>query len=152
MDAEKQTDILRQVVAEVLERFAFSFVEDEEPQFQEPEWLLADLAFAGPVRGKVSLALSRKLASELGANILGVDTMAAPSDLAADAIKELTNIICGDLLYRLYGPQTVFDLRVPTLRTMISSQAVEQEIPSAAAVVELSVEGHRIIAWLEQVS
>jgi len=148
MDADKQTVTLRQVVADVLERFAFSFVEDEEPQFQDDEWLVSDLAFKGPVHGKVSLALSRTLASELGVNILGVDPDAAPPELASDAARELTNIICGDVLFRLYGPQAVFDLCVPALRTVASIQTVEQEIPSDAAVVELSVEGHRISAWL----
>ena len=148
MSPDKQTETLRQVIADVLERFAFTFVEDEEPQFHEAGWLLSDLAFTGPVRGKVSLALSRELASELGVNILGVDPETAPPDVAEDAIKELTNIICGDLLYRLYGQQAVFDLCVPALRTAATSQAVEQEIPPGATVVELSVEGHRITTWL----
>ena len=148
MTPEKQTETLRQVVADVLERFAFSFVEDEEPQFHEAGWLLSDLTFNGPVHGKVSLALSRELASELGVNILGVEPSAAPPDLPEDAVKELTNIICGDLLFRLYGPQAIFDLCVPALRTAASSLNLEQEMPSDAIVVELSIEGHRIAAWL----
>ncbi len=133
---------------EVLERFAFSFADDEDPQYQEVAWLSSDLTFAGPVRGKVGLAVSRELASDLGLNILGVEPETAPPELADDAIKELTNIICGDLLFRLYGPKAVFDLCVPALRKAVSFQAVKRELPTGATVVELTVEGHRLIAWL----
>ena len=148
MNADKQTETLRQVVAEVLERFAFSFAEEEDPQLQGTGWLLSDLIFTGPACGKVSLALSSELAAELGVNILGVDPDAVTPELAADTAKELSNIICGDLLFRLYGPQAVFDLRVPSLRMLATSQAVEQEIPADAADVKLSVEGHLILTWL----
>ena len=137
-------DTLRQVVADVLERFAFSFVDDDKPQFHDTEVLLSDLAFKGPVQGKVGLSLSRDLATELGVNILGVDPESAPPETAHDAIKELTNIICGDLLFRLYGPQAVFDLCVPQLHTTSGGAAPKPN----AAVVELSVEGHRVTAWL----
>ena len=148
MDPAQQTETLRQVVSDVLERFAFSFVEDEAPQFQDTGWLLSDLAFRGPVTGKVSLALPHALAAELGVNILGVEPDAVTPELVADTVKELSNIICGDLLFRLYGPQAIFDLCVPALRLLPSGKAVEQEMPADAAVVELSVEGHRISAWL----
>ncbi len=148
MNVDKRTETLRQVVADVLERFAFSFAEDEEPQLLDTEWLLSDLVFTGPVCGKVSLALPRELAAELGISILGVDPDSVSAEIASDTVKELTNIICGDLLFRLYGPQAVFDLCVPALHTIASCPTVEQEIPSDAAVVELSVEGHRITAWL----
>ena len=145
MSTDQHTmDTLRQVVADVLERFAFSFVDDEKPQFHDAEVLLSDLAFAGPFRGKVGLSLSRELATELGVNILGVDPENAPPEIANDAIKELTNIICGDLLFRLYGPQAVFDLCVPELHATSSGAAPK----SSTAVVELSVEGHRVTAWL----
>ncbi len=145
---DKQTEQLRQVVADVLERFAFSFVDDEEQRGQDTDWLQSDLAFAGPVQGVVSLALPRELAFELGLSILGVDPGSASAELAEDAVKELTNIICGELLYRLHGAKAVFDLGVPSLRPAADDEAVEEAIPPAALAVRLSVEGRSVKAWL----
>lgn len=147
MDTNEPT-LLRQVVADVLERFAFSFVEDEEQRGQGRDWLLADLTFAGPAQGRITLAIPRELALELGLNILGADPDSASAGLAEDAVKELTNIICGELLYRLHGAQAVFNLGVPSLRNAPDYQAVEREIPPGTPAVRLSVEGRSIKAWL----
>jgi hypothetical protein len=148
METTEPTRLLRQVVADVLERFAFSFVEDEEQRGQETDWLLSDLTYAGPVQGRVTLALPRDLAFELGLNILGVDPASASAELAEDAVKELTNIICGELLYRLHGAQAVFNLGVPALRGAADYDAVEREIKPGAPAVRLSVEGRSVKAWL----
>ena len=51
-------EALSRVIADVLERFAFSFAEEEDGVVEEDgECLCADLAFRGPVRGTVSLAV-----------------------------------------------------------------------------------------------
>jgi CheY-specific phosphatase CheX len=136
-------EALSRVIADVLERFAFSFAEEEDGVVEEDgECLCADLAFRGPVRGTVSLSLPRALAVALGANILGADPGDVGPEVGEDAVKELCNIICGELLPLLFGLKAVFDLSVPALRM----QAGAAKMPPGSTVVRVCAEGYRVAA------
>jgi CheY-specific phosphatase CheX len=69
------------------------------------------LAFAGPVRGRLVLRVSDDVRTALAGNMLGVDAP-APA-LQADALGELANVVCGNLLPALAGPAAVFRLGAP---------------------------------------
>jgi hypothetical protein len=115
MDSATESTV-RQVFCDVLEGFAFMFVEPPDEEVPPPDGplLAARMGFSGPRAGTVLLAVPEPLARELAANVLGVE----PDDDAAmpgDALKELLNVVVGNLLTALAGDEPVFDLTIPEL-------------------------------------
>jgi chemotaxis protein CheY-P-specific phosphatase CheC len=85
------------------------------------------------------LAVPRPLCGVVAANMLGLE----PDDDEAarvqdDAVKELLNVTCGNVLTRLAGPEAVFNLSVPTTRELPVAewQALLQSIESVGFIVE----------------
>lgn len=111
-------ETLMTVVSDVLERFAFMFIEaDDEKDLTEyqGEFLHSSITFTGRVQGSVSVTAPVELCSEMAANVLGIDLSEAEPTAGEDAIKELVNIICGALTPALFSDKEVFDLTVPSL-------------------------------------
>ncbi len=110
------SETLTRVFTEVLEQLAFMFVEPPDSDFAPapPDPVSANMSFRGPFSGIVTLAVPREMAPVLAANVLGLD----PGDelglqAARDALKELLNVICGNVLTAIAGDEPVFDLTVP---------------------------------------
>lgn len=73
------------------------------------------VTFTGPVKGTLLVTISGDILPTLASNMLGEDEV--PSDLQQkDALKELANVICGNLLPEIGGPTAVFDLGEPQIR------------------------------------
>ncbi|MEJ5358159.1 MAG: chemotaxis protein CheX [Desulfobacterales bacterium] len=105
-----------EVARETMEKLAFVFALDEPAAASpptDPEHRV-QVAFRGPRRGMLEVALSAGALPELAANMLGVEN---PSELSADertdALRELANVICGNLLPRLFGENAEFTLGTP---------------------------------------
>ncbi len=65
------------------------------------------------------MTLPGDLSAELAVNILGVDDEDELEEGdAADAVKELVNVICGQLLTSMFGTETVFQLTIPTVEEL----------------------------------
>jgi CheY-specific phosphatase CheX len=110
------SETLARVFTEVLEQLAFMFVETPDTtETPESENLVSTtMAFRGPCSGTVTLAVTREMAPALAANVLGLD----PDDdlttqASYDALKELLNVTCGNVLTAIAGDEPVFDLTVP---------------------------------------
>lgn len=72
--------------------------------------------FAGPFNGCLYLGASATLLPTLAANMMGlVDDEAPPLQLQQDALKELANVVCGNLLPALAGPDAIFEVQAPHL-------------------------------------
>lgn len=107
------------VLIDVLERFAFALGDPADPAEIAPPAepaCLARMTFSGPFTGSLALLMPAALGGEIAANMLGLD----PGDPAlerhaTDAIKEILNVVCGNLLTELAGEDPVFDLSVPTV-------------------------------------
>lgn len=69
------------------------------------------VAFTGPLRGYLALRVTDDVARALAANMLGVDEP-APA-LVRDALGEVANVVCGNLLPSLAGQKAVFHLSAP---------------------------------------
>lgn len=109
-------ETLTRVFTEVLEQLAFMFVETPDTtETPESEHLVAtSMAFRGPCSGKVTLAAPREMAPVLAANVLGLDPGEDLGIQASyDALKELLNVTCGNVLTAIAGDEPVFDLTVP---------------------------------------
>lgn len=108
-------DTLTQVGADVLETVAFAIVVPGTAEKAPGEALVkATVRFSGPFKGAFSLTIPQSAAPGLANNMLGRDEMApATAREAQDAIGELANIICGNVLSAVAGPAPVFDLSAP---------------------------------------
>jgi len=109
--------VLEKVFYRVLEEYAFMFgevLEEPEPPEVPGPYLQAQMEFVGPFAGSIALSTPEAFCTHLAANVLGLDPDDAETgNGAADSLKELLNVICGNLLPDLAGDDPVFDLTVP---------------------------------------
>ncbi len=74
----------------------------------------AIVEFSGPFAGAVGLSLSGGVMAELAVNMLGLEPGQTPEPaMQLDAMKELSNVICGNLLPVLAGDEAVFNVHAP---------------------------------------
>ena len=110
---------IEQVFTEVMEQMAFIFVdpaESEELPAEVEGLLRVSMAFHGAAEGSVTLFTGSDVCVELAANITGDDEAAAADpQVGRQALMELLNVICGQLLTTVAGSEPVFDLTPPQL-------------------------------------
>jgi CheY-specific phosphatase CheX len=108
-----------QAVSNVFETMFFVFLEPWPPEGEGSlptatggEWLHCLIGFEGRIRGKLRLWVPYGLACELATNFLGLETGASAAQ-ALDMVKELANMICGNL-FSILDKQQVYILTLPT--------------------------------------
>ncbi len=74
----------------------------------------ATIVFTGPLDGQLLLRVSENLLPELAANMLGEDDQ-RPESERWDALGEVANVVCGNLLPGLAGNKAVFRLQAPRM-------------------------------------
>jgi len=122
MEAENNRDIAKSVFIDVLEKLAFMFG-DAVPKDEIPEpssdCTEAYMTFKGPRSGTLGIVVPTDVCSEIAANVLGMDI---DDEIvighAEDALKEVLNVICGNLLTALEGDNPIFDLAVPLIKNI----------------------------------
>ena len=72
----------------------------------------ASVSFSGPFSGMLIVRVTRDALPVLSTNMLGEP---APADarVERDALGEVANVICGNVLPAIAGPDTVFHLKTP---------------------------------------
>lgn len=112
--------ILSRVTEEIFGKLAFMFsfpeegFEDESPSPSAP--VVTDVSFEGPFAGRVAISLSSDLLPELAGNMLGADDNEATTmEERYDALKELINVVCGNLLPQIAGKQAIFNVGTPRI-------------------------------------
>jgi CheY-specific phosphatase CheX len=141
-------ETLAAVGKQVFEAMAFTF---EMPGQEAPAggeaMLRATVAFNGPVHGALVVNLPQAMLPALVANMLGEDEGAELSEQQQyDGLGELANVICGNIVQALAGPQAVFALDSP----WIESTPAPAGPPGSGATVttaRLSLES----GWVELV-
>jgi len=110
--------LLARVAQETFETLAFMYSVHEQDVPTGPP-VTAEVSFHGPVHGRLVLTVSDTMLAALGANMLGGDDVQATSeDQQRDALKEVLNVICGNLLPILYNQYDVFDVQAPVIPAM----------------------------------
>lgn len=71
--------------------------------------------FRGPRSGAMEVVAAGPYLSELASNMLG-DAGAPSREMILDALGEISNVICGNVLPSLGGTEAVFDLSAPEVR------------------------------------
>ncbi len=87
--------------------------EDESEDQEAPKsGFTASVSFRGLHTGRVMVAATRSLLPVLAANMLGEDGE-PPAQQQLDALAEVANVVCGNLLPAIAGPHEVFQFEAP---------------------------------------
>lgn len=106
----------------------------DETQLQLPVKAVASVAFSGPAHGMLQIHAGEGLLPRLTANMLGAD---APNEaLQLDALGEIANIICGQVLPAL-DPVSAFKQQPPEVITGEGTAVAPAAVLSARAEVGL---------------
>jgi CheY-specific phosphatase CheX len=134
---------LLQAAVLTFEELCFLFPEPElhELQRQATVDVAVCVAFSGPFRGYLLIKVCGGLLPMLAANMLG-QANAPPEDQQYDALGEVANVVCGNLLPRIAGAREVFQLGSPHL--VECSDTTGDKAGSLAAEVQVGVEAGRI--------
>ncbi len=129
----------------VLEKYAFVFADAAEvAEAVEPaNVLLANVAFGGAATGELQVAMPMELAAEIASNVLGSDPSEVTPLLLKDAVGELANVLCGNMLKALTAPDKIFDLQPPAVSA--ASQADWKALISSSQTVALDCDGQFVL-------
>jgi len=107
---------LAEVTIDTLEKLAFLFASpmDTPAEVDERAFSTVRVDFAGALAGGMEVSLSGPVLAELAANMLGaMEGEALTADEQQDALKELANVICGNVLPELGGHAAEFNIQTP---------------------------------------
>jgi len=109
---------LIEVTGDTLEKlaFIFAFPAETPPAMDSQRSETVRVNFTGPVCGGVELSLPAGALPELALNMLGAEEGESfDTEQQHDALKELANVICGNLLPTLAGDAAEFSLCPPLM-------------------------------------
>ncbi len=138
---------LSQTTAATFEDLALLFP-DAEPSAEQlamPLDVTVSVDFRGPLTGRLVLRASHVVLPTIAANMLGEDE-SRQAPLQRDALGELANVICGNVLPAIAGAEAVFHLAAPRVHTASESLSREEDAPQAH--VTFGVENGRIESLL----
>ncbi len=135
----KLDKVLYRVAEDVLASLAFMLPmppEETSQQGDEKRWRTraASVGFTGHASGSVMLAAWEEMLPQLAANMLGLGEgdPEASADQQQDALMELTNVICGNLLTEIWGPDAACTLSPPRLLEQDQCAGAACDHPPAA--------------------
>jgi CheY-specific phosphatase CheX len=108
------TTPLWQATAQTFEELALLFPDAQltDRQARAPFVATAVVDFTGLMRGRLALRVSAEVLPAAAANMLGEEA-GQQTPLQRDAIGELANVICGNVLPLVGGARAVFQLTAP---------------------------------------
>ena len=113
---KQHDEILQRVAEETFEALAFLLPMPEPDEPIDCPTVIVNVGFNGPFNGKLVVTLPEAVLVELTANMLGIDEGEGISvDSQQDALKELANVVCGNVLPEIAGSAAVFNVAAPEL-------------------------------------
>ncbi|MCE5279000.1 MAG: chemotaxis protein CheX [Planctomycetaceae bacterium] len=111
-------ETLARIAEDTFASLAFMFpVEPQEAPPSAAPPVIASVAFHGPWRGWLEMSLPPEMMAPLAANILGADDPADTDvEKQVDALKEVLNVICGNLLPVIDSPQSEYTVAAPLMQ------------------------------------
>jgi len=132
---------LSRVATDVFEELAMMLLvsEDEPRETPSPSLVVAGISFEGPFSGRLVASVPESMLPALASNMLGLeDGTDAPPDKQQDALKELVNVVCGNLLPAVAGSKAIFNVNAPEfLADGVRGTPDEKSVPATAARVRL---------------
>lgn len=139
---QQLNSILAGVTVDTLERLAFLFAFPDDGRSQDgPEpSVTGRVEFSGLFSGSLVLRVSASVIPELANNMLGLEDDAdITNEAQQDALKELSNVICGNVLPAIAGDQAEFTIGAPEMLSATEAQALISR-GAAACEVRLMLE------------
>ena len=138
---------LRQATASTFEELTLLFPEAElsEEQGAAPWRVAVAVDFRGPFHGRLVLRASDAVLPHVAANMLGDDAAGEPP-LQRDALGEVANVVCGNVLPVIGGRDAVFHLAAPQVVPVEAPAARPGDEPEAS--VCFGIEEGRVEALL----
>jgi hypothetical protein len=72
------------------------------------------VTFRGPFSGRILVGCSEGVLQAVAANMLGDSDAPSPTQ-QLDALREVANVLCGNLLPKIAGTQAIFRMEAPAL-------------------------------------
>ncbi len=135
--------ILLQATASTFEDMGYILptYEMDEDQLLAKRTLSVSIDFHGPIEGMFIIHAYGQWLSTLAANMMGEED--SPSEqLQKDAIGEVANIICGNILQALVDPDTKYQLDAP--RFLDARDIASYQAFTPACQAEMGVEDGRV--------
>lgn len=118
-------------------------------QSEAPVDLAMSVSFTGPLMGCLILRATSDILPAIADNMLGTSEGASQAVLT-DALGELTNVLCGNLLPLIGGAESVFVLSAPIVHLQNHQCPVKLQLrdvaPSARA--SIGIDHGRVVAQL----
>ena len=139
---EKALEVISRILSESAFIFTDPLEEDDQPIIEEWGAEGVFLSFSGHSPGKISMWADKEFLRYTAANMLGIDEESdEASEKGIDALKEILNIIVGNLLTTVYGPEPVFDLGIPE---KFAHESIKNEF-SVENAIWLQAEGNPVL-------
>jgi CheY-specific phosphatase CheX len=141
---------LYSTAANTLEALGFMFtgLVSTEEQLRARPHLSVGVQFDGPIQGAVYVTLCGGVLKQVTCNMLGDEEAPSEAD-QRDALAELANIICGNLLPQIGGTKAVFHVRMPAIlsdhtdRTLGGTLSAQAEVGLDTGRAELALYIHQ---------
>jgi hypothetical protein len=137
-------DFLYRAAVETLESLCSMVPVLDSPRAAAPREAAVGVAFEGSRRGRLDLAFHGKAATDVAARLTGE---APDSADGQDALAEVANVICGNVLPALFGSESLFRMGradpPPDGERAGPGPLAFARVPFSSGLVELSV-------WVEE--
>lgn len=124
---------LYEIAATTMEElcFLFSLPEPVDDGNERKEFVVAQVDFVGPVNGYLKVQAQKQLLPILTSNMLGQTDFTEQQQF--DALGEVTNVICGNILPRISDSRSVFNIHAPVVaageKSCIDVHDTEKAVP-----------------------
>lgn len=113
-------DVINKVTEETISKLAFMLImpQNEDANNNQIVWGHgASVTFTGPFSGKLFISITSDMMEPLAMNMLGLESCDNLSEgiVVEDALKELLNVICGNLLPAIASDEVVFYIDGPEM-------------------------------------
>ncbi len=112
---EKAVEVINRILSESAFIFTDPMESEDYPDLEEWSAQGVSLQFSGYRSGALSLWAGEDFLRSAAANMLGIDEDSEKAgEKGMDALKEILNIIVGNLITAVFGSEPVFDLGIPS--------------------------------------
>jgi len=124
MNQKKLKPIFNEIITKVAEEtfgnlaFMLTMPQDEDTDYSQVAWGYgASVAFTGPFSGKLLISITSDMLGPMAENMLGMEPGEKPPEGVEieDALIELLNVICGNLLPAIASNEVVFNIEGPEM-------------------------------------